>query len=130
MRLFLLIAVLAVTASAQDPPLTGKWMGYSGGAVHTWQFQAGGKFIHIWVMPGSGRSLLKQERGDYRLSADAVEFSAITESTGMLAPHDTRAPLLGGAQSKGLETRRAKLKVVDPGKVITLDGVKLTLGSS
>lgn len=123
---FLIGLLLTAASLAGGSGVEGRWMGYAGGMLHNWQFQPDGTFLHVWVTPGSGASLLRQERGNYRVEGEFIELFGLTATTGMVAAgHDGQKSLMGGARSKAGETRRVKFKVVEPGKAIVVDGVRL-----
>lgn len=125
MRLAILFILLAAAAAGQ-PGITGRWIGYLGATLHTWEFKENGAFLHVFIASGSGTRLLKEEKGDYKVEGDVLVLSNVSSSSGMVAPdRDGRNALVSGAKSKSAAARRVKWKVVEPGAAIMIDGARL-----
>lgn len=122
----LFLFVLMTAAAAGEPGLAGRWIGYFGATLHTWDFKADSTFSHMFIASGSGTRLLNEEKGSYAVEGDSLVLANVVSASGMVAPdRDGRNGLLGGAKSKATATRRVKFKVVEPGVSIIVEGAKL-----
>ena len=122
----LALLILTAASAAGDPGIAGRWIGYFGATLHTWDFKADGTFSHVFIATGSGTRLLNEEKGNFAVEAESLVLSNVTSASGMVAPdRDGHNALLGGAKSKVAATRRVKFKVVEPGTSIMVEGTKL-----
>jgi hypothetical protein len=139
----LLAAALALSASAQgkprrsppkqraEPPFSGKYFGYEGPTLHTWEFGADGSFIHTAVTKDS-TAAKSTERGTFIQSGDSVALTVTTEAGASNAPPSDRSDGLvmgGGAETKNGRKRSVQLTFKMLGahgeEGIVLDGVTL-----
>jgi hypothetical protein len=139
----LLAASVALSASAQgkprraapkqrtEPQLSGKFFGYEGPTLHTWEFGTDGTFVHTAITKDS-TAAKSTERGTFIQSGDSLALSVSTEAGGPNAPSGERNDGLvmsGGAEAKSGKKRSVQLtcKLLGAHGVdgLVLDGVTL-----
>ena len=122
----LALFILMAASAAGEPGIAGRWIGYFGATLHTWEFKADGSFSHVFIGAGSGTRLLNEEKGSFAVEDESLVLSNVVSASGMVAPdRDGRNSLIGGAKSKAAATRRVKFKVVEPGASIIVEGTRL-----
>ncbi len=103
---------------------TGRYYGYVGQALHTWDFYSDGTFLHTRIVSGSGTRMRNSERGDFRLDDGYVELQSRKAATGGTTPGlgGRQTLALGGSEAQG-DMRRLKIQFLKDG--IMLDGQHL-----
>jgi hypothetical protein len=141
--LCLFAASIALSASAQgktrkaapkqhaEPAFSGKFFGYEGQTLHTWEFGADGTFIHTAITKDS-TAAKSTERGTFIQSGDSLALTVSTEAGATNAPPTDRSDGLvmgGGPETKGGKKRSVQLtcKLLGAHGVdgLVLDGVTL-----
>lgn len=111
-------------ASPKKADFTGRYFGYEGRTLHTWDFNPDGTFLHTRIVSGSGTNVRNSERGTFRLADDYVELKAAKTATGFTTPSvGGRETLVGGGTAAKVEVVRLKIQFLKDG--IVLDGVKM-----
>jgi hypothetical protein len=139
----LVAALVALSASAQgkprkaapkprtEPAFSGKFFGYEGPTLHTWEFGTDGTFVHTVVTKDSSASK-STERGTFIQSGDSLALTVSTEAGVSNAPSGDRSDGLvmgAGAEAKSGKKRSIQLtfKLLGAHGVdgLVLDGVTL-----
>jgi hypothetical protein len=119
----------AAHGSPKTTPLTGKFFGYEGKTLHTWEFNADGSFLHTVVADGSG-SEKHSENGQFILSGDSLALTIQSEAGVYSAAESTPSAglVMGGGPPKGKKRKvlmTFKLAGAQPADGIVVDGVAL-----
>ncbi len=102
-------------------PLSGRYFGWEGRTLHTWEFRADSSFSHTWAAAGAGASVRHSEQGVWELAGAVLELRT---AGGFAAPGvGGRSTIAGGASDRAREVRRTRVEITADG--LTLDGVKL-----
>jgi len=102
----------------------GKYFGYEGRTLHTWDFHADGSYLHTWIAAGAGTSVRNSERGAFQVIGEEVELRPAAEAGGFVTPGaGSRSTVVGGRADSGPPLRRLKLVRSESG--VVLDGMKL-----
>jgi hypothetical protein len=116
--------------SSKTTPLTGKFFGYEGKTLHTWEFNADGSFLHTVVAEGSG-SEKHSENGQFILSGDSLALTVESEAgvhSGAESTPSAGLVMGGGPGPKGKKRKvlmTFKLVGAQPADGIVIDGVAL-----
>jgi hypothetical protein len=106
---------------------SGKYFGFEGRTLHTWEFYESGTFLHTTVASGAGTSVRSSERGRYRLLGDTLELKFTSSASGFvtLGIGHNNTILGGDGEGGNSETRKLKVQITTAEKGIILDGIKL-----
>lgn len=112
---------------AQKADFTGRYFGYEGKTLHTWDFYEDGTFLHTRILSGAGTSVRNSERGDFQLDGEYLELKIGKATTGALTPAvGGRDTLIAGGTEAKKEIRKLKIQFLKDGKAgILLDGKPL-----
>jgi hypothetical protein len=113
-----------------EPPgpsrFAGKYFGYAGRTLHTWEFYADGTFLHTWIASGANTSVRNSERGAFRLAGRTLELRPTSSATAFVTPGvGGRSTLAGGGNGASAEVRRLEIQILGQEDGIILDGQKL-----
>lgn len=126
------LVCLAQTASAGDwmqtalSGFSGRYFGYEGQTLHTWDFNPDGSFLHTRVVSGSGTNVRNSERGTFQLVGNYVEMRVSKTASAFTTPSvGGRGTLIGGGSDEKAEVQRVPIEFLPGGKGIVLGGIKL-----
>ena len=73
----LALFILMAASAAGEPGIAGRWIGYFGATLHTWDFKADGSFSHVFIGAGSGTRLLNEEKGSFAVEDESLVLSNV-----------------------------------------------------
>src|SRR5438552_954263 len=62
-------------APNREPAFSGRYYGYEGRTLHTWNFNPDGTFLHTSIAAGVGTSVRSSEKGTFRMSDEYLELT-------------------------------------------------------
>jgi hypothetical protein len=118
------------TATPGESGFSGRYFGYEGRTLHTWDFNPDGTFLHTMIAAGVGASARSSERGTFRMSDQHIELTLASSATAFTTPTvGGRGTLVGGGSDTKTEVRRLKIQLQDPAQGIVLDGIPMKVKS-
>lgn len=116
-------------SQASPSKFAGNYYGYEGRTLHTWDFHAGGTFLHTWIVSGAGTSIRNSERGEFHLDGDFLALKINSGATAFATPGvGGRSTQLGGGAEHAQSTRRLRIRWLKEGAIV-LDGTELKVKS-
>jgi hypothetical protein len=94
------------------PTLSGRFFGYEGPTLHTWEFSTDGTFVHTVVSGPAESSSRSQERGTYAQWDDSLDLTVSTEAGVGTAGSDASPGsglVLGGHADAKVPKRRVQM---------------------
>ena len=117
-------------APSRKPAFSGRYYGYEGRTLHTWDFNPDGTFLHTSIAAGVGTSVRSSEKGTFRMLGQYLELALASGATGFTAPAvGGRGAVVGGAADRMAEVRRLRIEFQSPGQGILLDGISMKVKS-
>jgi len=105
---------------------SGKYFGYEGRMLHTWEFDEDGTFLHTCITSGAGTNTRASEKGRFRLADSTLELKMSSAASGFTTPGvGGNRTNLGGNHEVSSETRKLDIQFLSGEKAIILGGVKL-----
>src|SRR5438552_16675985 len=115
---------------SRKPAFSGRYYGYEGRTLHTWDFNPDGTFRHTSIAVGVGTSVRASEKGAFRMLGQFLELALASGATGFTAPAvGGRGAVVGGAADRMAEVRRLRIEFQSPGQGILLDGISMKVKS-
>jgi hypothetical protein len=94
-----------------EPPFTGKYFGYEGVTLHTWEFGADGSFVHTAVSKDSPGQK-STERGTFSRSGDSLALTVSTEAgVAAAGASDVSVGLVMSGRSEGASGKKRSVQM-------------------
>lgn len=103
----------------------GRYFGYQGRTLHTWDFNPDGTFLHTTIVSGAGTNVRNSERGTFRVAGSYLEITVMKSASAFTTPSvGGRGTQTGGGADTHSDVRRVPFR--DLGKDgIVIDGVTM-----